>query len=39
MRGPDGGRPLVLADRKGVGGYGDHLQHYTDPTSSIPVRG
>ena len=38
-RDPMVGRPLVPVDRKGVGGYGDHLRHYTDSISSIPTRG
>ena len=29
-RRPDGGRPLVYADRERTGGYGDHLRYDQD---------
>ena len=36
---PDGGRPLVYADRERTGGYGDHLRYDQDQVSCIPARG
>ena len=38
-RRPDGGRPLVYADRERTGGYGDHLRYDQDQVSCIPARG
>ena len=35
---PDGGRPLVYADRECTGGYGDHLRYDQDHVSCIPAR-
>ena len=37
-RRPDGGRPLVYADRERTGGYGDHLRYYQDQVSCILAR-
>ena len=38
-RRPDGGRPLVYADRERTRGYGDHLRYDQDQVSCIPARG
>ena len=38
-RRPDGGRPLVYADRECTGGYGYHLRYDQDQVSCISARG